>query len=189
MTFGQASYTNIDRVFQVGDYTHERKRQDRWLLRGRWPHGGYWFDVGSLKTGPFANFEYQDVRINGYNENGNDATAMWFGRQERDALISTLGLAPAGHWQSRVWTCRPIVELGWNHDSRAATDMVTAGLNSMNGSFEMAGFTPDKNWGTANVGVIAQLTPNVSGLGQLQRSLCRQRQRYNSINMGLKFGF
>ena len=53
--------------------------------------GGWWFGQGTLKNGPFANLEYQSIRVDGYHENGNDSTAMWFGSQHRKALISTLG--------------------------------------------------------------------------------------------------
>ncbi|GLQ47290.1 lipase/esterase [Dyella lipolytica] len=187
--FGQASYTDINRVFQVGNYrTHESGKTDGSYL-GMGLHGGYLFDVGGFKTGPFANFEYQNIKINGYSESGNDATAMWFGRQERNALISTLGWRLQGHWQFHDMDLSPYAELGWNHDSRASTDMVTAGLNSMNGSFEMAGFTPDKNWGSANAGVMAQIMPNVSGWIAYNGHFADNSQRYNSINLGVKFGF
>jgi outer membrane lipase/esterase len=187
--FGQASYTNINRVFMVGDYrTHEAGKTDGSYL-GLGLHGGYWFDVGSFKTGPYANFEYQNIRIDGYSESGNDATAMWFGRQERNALISTLGWRLQGHWQYNSMDLAPFVELGWNHDSRASTDMVTAGLNSLNGSFEMAGFTPDKNWGSANVGLTTQFTPNLSGWIAYNGHFSDNSQRYNAINLGMKLGF
>ncbi|HUB92199.1 MAG TPA: autotransporter domain-containing protein [Dyella sp.] len=187
--FGQASYTNINRVFMIGDdRTHENGKTDGSYV-GLGLHGGYWFDVGSLKTGPFANFEYQNIKINGYNESGNDATAMWFGRQQRNALISTLGWRLQGHWQYDSMDLGPYVELGWNHDSRASTDMVTAGLNSMNGSFEMAGFTPDKNWGSANVGLTAQITPNLSGWIAYNGHFADNSQRFNGVNLGMKFGF
>jgi outer membrane lipase/esterase len=187
--FGQASYTNINRVFMVGDYrTHEAGKTDGSYM-GLGLHGGYWFDVGSFKTGPYANFEYQNIRIDGYSESGNDATAMWFGRQERNALISTLGWRLQGHWQYNSMDLAPFVELGWNHDSRASTDMVTAGLNSLNGSFEMAGFTPDKNWGSANVGLTTQFTPNLSGWIAYNGHFSDNSQRYNAINLGMKLGF
>lgn len=187
--FGQASYTDINRVFMIGNYrTHESGKTDGSYL-GLGLHGGYWFDVGTLKTGPFANFEYQNVKIDGYNESGNDATAMWFGRQQRNALVSTLGWRLQGHWQFDDMDLTPYVELGWNHDSRASTDIVTAGLNSMNGSFDMAGFTPDKNWGTANVGLSAQITPNLSGWIAYNGHFADNSQRINGVNLGVKLGF
>jgi outer membrane lipase/esterase len=187
--FGQASYTDINRVFMIGnDRTHESGKTDGSYV-GLGLHGGYWFDVGSLKTGPFANFEYQNIKVDGYNENGNDATAMWFGRQQRNALISTLGWRLQGHWQYGGMDLTPYVELGWNHDSRASTDTVTAGLNSMNGSFDMAGFTPDKNWGTANVGLTAKVTSNLSAWIAYNGHFADNSQRINGVNLGMKLGF
>ena len=187
--FGQASFTDVNRVFMIGNYrTHESGKTDGSYV-GLGLHGGYWFDVGGLTTGPFANFEYQNIKINGYNESGNDATAMWFGRQERNALVSTLGWRLQGHWQYDSMDLAPYVELGWNHDSRASTDMVTAGLNSMNGSFEMAGFTPKKNWGSANAGVTAQITPNLSGWIAYNGHFADNSQHSNGVNLGVKLGF
>lgn len=187
--YGQASFTNVNRVFDVGSYRmHESGKTDGSYV-GLGLHGGYWFDLEGLKTGPFANFEYQNIKVDGYSESGSDATAMWFGRQERNALISTLGWRLQGHWQYDSMDLAPYVELGWNHDSRASTDMVTAGLNTMNGSFEMAGFTPDKNWGSANVGLMAQITPNVSGWIAYSGHFADSSQRYNGINLGMKIGF
>ena len=187
--FGQASYTNIDRTLQIGNYRTTESGKTDGNYAGAGLHGGYWFDMGGFKTGPFANIEYQNIRIDGYNERGDDATAMWFGHQERNALISTLGWRLEGHWQFHSMDLAPYAELGWNHDSRATTDMVTAGLNTMNGSFEMAGFTPDKNWGNANAGVLAQISPNVSGWVGYSGHFSDSSQRYNSINLGVKFGF
>jgi len=187
--FGQASFTDVNRVFMLGaDRTHESGKTDGSYV-GLGLHGGYWFDLAGLKTGPFANFEYQNVKINGYSESGNDATAMWFGRQQRNALVSTLGWRLQGHWQYDSMDLGPYVELGWNHDSRASTDMVTAGLNGMNGSFEMAGFTPDKNWGSANVGLSAQITSNLSGWIAYNGHFADNSQRSNGVNLGLKLGF
>ena len=43
--------------------------------------------------------EWQDIRVNGYHENGSDTTAMWFGDQKRKALHRTLGWRVQGQWQ------------------------------------------------------------------------------------------
>lgn len=187
--FGQASFTDINRSFMIGQYhTTESGKTDGSYV-GLGLHGGYWFDIGSVKTGPFANVEYQHIKVDGYNENGNDATAMWFGRQQRNAMISTLGWRLQGHIQTGQIDFVPYVELGWNHDSRASTDMVTAGLNSMNGSFQMAGFMPDRNWGSVNAGLSAQLTPNLTGWIAYNGFVANDSQNFNGINVGVKYGF
>jgi outer membrane lipase/esterase len=187
--FGQASYTDVNRAFMIGSRpTTESGKVDGSYV-GLGLHGGYWFNVATLKTGPFANFEYQNIKIDGYNENGNDATAMWFGRQQRNALISTLGWRLQGTLNTQGMAVTPFVELGWNHDSRAGTDMVTAGLNSMNGSFEMAGFTPDKNWGTAKAGFNVQVMQNLSAWVAFNSHFADRSQSINGFNLGVKYGF
>lgn len=187
--FGQASYTNVNRVFMIGDArTNESGKVDGSYV-GLGLHGGYWFDMGTVKTGPFANVEYQHIRIDGYSENGNDATAMWFGSQARNALISTLGWRLQGTLHTQGMAVTPYVELGWNHDSRAGTDMVTAGLNSMNGSFDMAGFTPDKNWGSVNAGLSAQISSNLSAWVAFNSHFADHSQSMNGFNLGVKYGF
>jgi outer membrane lipase/esterase len=59
----------------------------------------------------------------------------------------------------------------------------------LNGSFEMAGFTPEKNWGSGNIGLMAQFTPNLSGWIAYNGHFSDDSERYNAINLGVKFGF
>ena len=66
---------------------------------------------------------------------------MWFGRQQREALISTAGWRLQGHWQAGNTLLTPYAEVAWNHDSRADAREVTAGLNSMNGQFALTGLS------------------------------------------------
>ena len=83
----------------------------------------------------------------------------------------------------------PYVELGWNHDSRADQRMVSAGLTSMNGTFALPGFSPDKSWGTASLGLSAQLTPKVTSWIGYNARFSDTSQRYNAFNMGFRIKF
>jgi len=186
--FGQSNFTNIERSFQVGAARISESGKADGSHLGAGLTGGWWFDVGGLRTGPFANLEWQDIKVNGYSEGGNDATAMWFGRQQRKALVGTLGWRLQGHWQVHQAVLSPFVELAWNHDSKADQRMVTAGLNSMNGSFEMAGYTPDKSWATADIGVSAKFDNIMTWFGYSGR-FADNSQKYNSLNLGFKFAF
>jgi outer membrane lipase/esterase len=151
--------------------------------------GGWWFDFNGLRTGPFATVEWQTVKINGYTESGNDSTAMWFGRQQRDALVATAGWRLQGHWQAGTTVLSPYAEVAWNHDSKADPRTVSAGLNSMNGTFALTGFIPDDSWGTADVGLSAQLTSNISSWIGYSGRFSDNSQKYNSVNIGMKIGF
>jgi outer membrane lipase/esterase len=187
--FGQSNFSDIDRRIQIGTATRNESGKADGSHLGGGLTGGWWFDVGSLRTGPFANVEWQTIKVNGYNEHGDDSTAMWFGRQQRDALIGTLGWRVQGHWQAGNTVLSPYAELAWNHDSKAEARDVTAGLNSMNGSFALSGYMPDKTWGSADLGLSAQFSPRLSGWAGYSGRFSDSSQKYNSVNLGLKYAF
>jgi outer membrane lipase/esterase len=188
-SYGHSSFDDVDRAFQVGAARIGETGHTDGSHRGVGLTGGWWFDVGSLKTGPFANLEWQDIDVGSYRENGSDATAMWFGSQHRQALISTLGWHLQGQWQVNNLVMTPYAELAWNRDGKADARTINTGLNTMNGSFALAGFVPDKTWGTASFGLSAQLTPNVTSWIGYNGRFGDNSQKYNSVNMGFKIGF
>lgn len=189
LNFGQSNFSDIDRRIQIGAASRgETGKADGSHLGGGLT-GGWWFDFGSLRTGPYANLEWETIKVNGYNEDGNDSTAMWFGRQQRNALIGTLGWRVQGNWQAGNTMLTPYADVGWNNDSKADTRDITAGLNSMNGSFALSGFTPDKNWGSANLGLSAQFSQRFSGWVSYSGHFSDDSQKYNSVNLGLKYAF
>ena len=59
-----------------------------------------------------------------YSENGDDSTAMTFDRQEREALVATLGWQLVGNWQAGSTMLHPYAQLAWNHDSKAEVTLV-----------------------------------------------------------------
>jgi len=83
----------------------------------------------------------------------------------------------------------PYAELAWNRDDKADPRLVRAGLNSMNGSFALTGFTPDKNWATAELGLSAMLTPSMTSWIGYSGRFSDTSQKYNSFNMGFKVMF
>ncbi|WEN15751.1 autotransporter domain-containing protein [Rhodanobacter sp. AS-Z3] len=187
--FGQANFKDIDRHITLGPATRiESGKADGSHLGGGLT-GGWWFQLDRLRTGPFATVEWQTAKVNGYSEKGNDSSAMWFGRQQRDALVSTLGWRLQGDLNVGNTVLSPYAELAWNHDGKADPRMLKAGLNSMNGTFEMPGFVPDNSWGTAEIGVTARLTPHIVSWFGYKGRFSDNTQKYNSFNMGFKVMF
>jgi outer membrane lipase/esterase len=187
--FGQSNFKNIDRRIILGPaHRTETGKADGSHL-GAGLTGGWWFQLDSLRTGPFATVEWQTAKVNGYSENGNDSSAMWFGRQQRDALVTSLGWRVQGDWNVGNTVLSPYAELAWNHDAKADPRMVKAGLNSMNGTFAMPGFVPDKSWGTADIGLTARLTPSIVSWFGYRGRFSDNSQKYNSFNMGFKVMF
>ena len=187
--FGQSNFSDIDRRIAIGTASRSENGKADGSHLGGGLTGGWWFDFDSVRTGPFANLEWQTIKVNGYNEDGDDSTAMWFGRQQRNALIGTLGWRVQGHWQAGGTVLAPYAEIAWNHDSKADARDITAGLNSMNGSFALAGYVPDKTWGTADLGLSAQFNPRLSGWMGYSGRFSDDSQKYNSVNLGLKYAF
>ena len=189
VNFGQSNFSDIDRRIQIGaDSRGETGKADGSHLGGGLT-GGWWFDFGSLRTGPYANVEWETVKINGYNEDGDDSTAMWFGRQQRNALIGTLGWRVQGNWQAGNTMLTPYADVGWNNDSKAHARDITAGLNSMNGAFALPGFAPDKNWGSADLGLTAQFNQRFSAWVSYNGHFSDDSQKYNSVNLGVRYAF
>jgi outer membrane lipase/esterase len=189
VNFGQSNFKDIERRINLGAMPRTETGKADGSHLGTGFTGGWWFDFDSVRTGPFANLEWQTVKVNGYSESGNDSTAMWFGKQQRDALVATLGWRLQGHWDVGNTVLSPYAELAWNRDSKADPRMVSAGLNSMNGTFALNGFTPDKNWGTAELGLSAKLTPSMTSWIGYSGRFSDTSQKNNSFNMGFKVMF
>ena len=189
VNFAQSNFSDIDRRIQLGtDLRGETGKADGSRVGGGFT-GGYWFTFNSVRTGPFANVEWQTVKLDGYSEDGQDSTAMTFGSQHRDSLVSTLGWRLQGDWNSGSTTWSPYAEVAWNHDTKADPRQVDAGLVSMPGTFSLYGYSPDKTWGTADIGINAKFTENFSAWLGYSGRFKDDSQKYNSVNLGLRYGF
>jgi outer membrane lipase/esterase len=187
--FGQSNFKDIERRIDLGAMHRTESGKADGSHLGAGLTGGWWFDFDNLRTGPFANLEWQTAKVNGYSESGNDSTAMWFGSQQRDALVATLGWRLQGHWNVGNTVLSPYAELAWNRDDKADPRLVSAGLNSMNGTFALTGFTPDKNWASAELGLSAKLTPSMTSWIGYSGRFSDTSQKYNSFNLGFKVMF
>ena len=189
VNFAQSNFSDIDRRIQLGTNLRGETGKDDGSRVGGGFTGGYWFTFNSIRTGPFANVDWQTVKLDGYTEGGDDSTAMNFGSQHRDSLISTLGWRLQGSWDMGGTSLSPYAELAWNHDTKADQREVTAGLVSMPGTFSLLGYSPDKSWGTADIGLNAKFSDSVSAWVGYSGRFKDDSQKYNSLNIGMKIGF
>ncbi|HEX7339102.1 MAG TPA: autotransporter domain-containing protein [Rhodanobacteraceae bacterium] len=187
--FAQLSYNDIYRRFQIGALMRSETAQTDGSQIMAGLDGGLWFGSDAIKTGPFARVQWQRISVDGYSENGDDSSAMWFGKQQRFALIGTLGWQLTGNWKVGQSMLHPYVNVAWDHDSRAGERKVRAGLTSMQGSFALTGFIPDSGWIGADLGLTAQISPTVSTWFAYQGRFGDSNQRSNNLNMGVKIAF
>ena len=188
-SFGQLSFTNIDRRIDLGAARRTETGKTDGSHVGAGLTGGWWFGNETLKTGPFVTVEFEQLRVFGYTEYGATSTAMQFGKQTRNARIETAGWRVQGSWQSGSTTLHPFAEIAYNHDGRADKRFVTAGLTNMAGRFSVQGFTPDKSWATADLGIAADFSQRWSGWASYSGRFADDTQRYNSLNLGVKMAF
>src|SRR5574337_308411 len=188
--YGRSDFNGVERNFQVGAARMRETGDTDGSHYGVGVQGGWWLSLGGVKTGPFAGLDWQDITVDSYREHHDDATAMWFGRQHRQALVGRLGWRLQGRWQVANLVMAPYAELAWNRDSKAdATRLVTTGLNTMNGSFAISGFRPDKAWGNITLGLSAELTPMVTSWIGYNGRFSDSSQQNNSFNMGFRVKF
>jgi outer membrane lipase/esterase len=188
-SFGHLGYRNIHRDIPIGPTVRYESADTSGSQVAFALTGGWWVDFGNWRTGPFGELSWQHVQVDGFSEDGGDATAMTFGRQNRHATIGTLGWQLTANLQTGGVMLHPFARVAWNHDSDANPREVTAGLVTMPGTFTLPGFAPDSNWGSAGVGLAADFTPNFSGWIGYQGRFSDSSQRIDGLNIGAKLRF
>jgi len=188
-SFGHLGYSNVHRNIPIGPTVRYEDGDTSGSHVAFALTGGWWLDFDNWRTGPYADLTWQHIEVDGYNENGNDATAMTFGKQDRHSLIGTLGWQVSANLRAGNAVLHPYARVAWNHDSDADPRDVTAGLVSMPGTFALPGFAQDGHWGSAGIGLAADFTPSFSGWIGYDGRFSDSSQRVNSLNVGAKFRF
>lgn len=188
-SYGHLRFHDIHRNVPIGPDLRRERGDTAGSQAALTLAGGWWLDVGAWKTGPFADLSWQRIRVDGYSEDGNDSTAMTFGSQHRKSMIGSLGWQLTAVPPSGGKTLYPYARVAWHHNANADPRTVSAGLVSMAGSFELRGFTPDRNWGSVDLGLGCNFTPNLSGWVGYSRRFADASQRRDSVNLRLRFRF
>jgi outer membrane lipase/esterase len=188
-SFGHLHYSDVHRNIPIGPAVLHAGGATSGAHQAAALTGGWWVDLGTWRTGPYAEVTWQHVQVDGYAENGNGATAMTFGRQNRHALVGTLGWQIDAHFRAGSALLHPFLRVAWNHDSDADARTVSAGLVSMPGRFALPGFSPDRDWGSVGVGLAANFTPAFSGWIGYEGRFSDSSQHINSLNIGANVRF
>ncbi len=146
-------------------------------------------DLDELVVTGYAAWRWQQIRVDGYTETGDDAATMMFGEQHRRALISTLDWQFDGTVQTGPVVLHPYARLAWYTDHEAEARAVRAGLVSMGGSFALPGFLPDRNWATATMGLNLDISSRLSAWLGYEARRADSSQQFNSINLGASWRF
>jgi outer membrane lipase/esterase len=187
--FGSLNFNDIQRVFKLGQATRVENGSVGGTTSRVNIDAGYWLGGPTLHTGPFIGGIYEHVRVDNYNEDGDDSSAMSFGAQTRESLVGQAGWRVQGALPMSWGMLSPFAEIAYAYDEDARQRWVVAGLNSMNGTFAIPGFTPDRDWGEVQVGLNGRIGPHWSAYIAYQGRFAGRTTDYDSGNVGLKYAF
>jgi len=145
------------------------------------------FNFGRISTGPVAGVVLQQVHLGGFTETGlSGVTALTFGSQTRDSVVSQLGWRGSlnlGNWQS-------FVEATWNHEWAAKDRTLTAALTSVAApSFTTAAAPRASDWARSSLGVSYRLNAQVVLRGSVSAVLLDPQVSSYGGEVGLNVGF
>jgi outer membrane lipase/esterase len=180
---GDLDFRNIRRNFALGLGSRTEEGDTRGThLMGR-VFGGYWFNTaGGWIHGPFARVTYQEARVYAWSETGTSSSAMTFGSQKRDSLISSLGWQVAGS----IGSLRPFGRVTWEKDNDNDDRSVRAGLVSMPGTFAIPVFRADDNYVLFNVGASADLGSKLVGFISVSATANKDDGNYQAVTIGVR---
>ena len=147
--------------------------------------GGYLFEAGSLRHGPFASATWQKIDVNGYAEDGTDSTSMWFSDFTRKSLIGRIGWELKGDTGS----VHPYARAAYAHEDKTDVSLVQAGSNSMNGHFTLPGFVPTDNWVEADLGLAWDMNDNTQFTVAYPGHLNDDTQSPGAVSIGFRMNF
>ena len=181
---GDLDFRDIHRTITLGAGTRTESGSTRGThLMGR-VLGGYWFNYGNWVHGPFARLTYQEAKVYAWSETGTSSTAMSFGHQKRDSLVSSLG------WQANgnLGWLRPYARVTWEKDYNNDDRIVRAGLVSTGGvGFGLPALRPDDNYALFDIGASGELgNSKVTGFVSVNATAGKNDGNYQAVTVGVR---
>jgi outer membrane lipase/esterase len=149
MGAGNLDFSSVKRNIELGATTRtESGDTTGWHTVAR-ILGGYWFKAGDWDHGPFAKLTWEKAVVHQFSETGSDSTALNYGQQETEALISSVGWQVTGNWNG--W--RPFARATWEYDFKNDERTITATPVGLLGTYSLPVAKPDANYALFDLGV------------------------------------
>ncbi|WP_264273208.1 autotransporter outer membrane beta-barrel domain-containing protein [Duffyella gerundensis] len=165
--FASADYDDITRNISLGPASRSEQGSTDGRQLGARVITGWDFPLGqAVTTGPVAKYAVDYSRVDGYQENGSDSTAMRFGDQTYHSQIGALG------WRvdSRLGWINPWAEVSYNHQFGDNRWRASGGLKSTATRFSRESAEQDSNWVDVSVGANLPLTENVAAFASFTQT-------------------
>jgi outer membrane autotransporter protein len=151
---------------------------------------GYDWKFNCLKIGPTATFQYTDVRIDSFTEDGSLAS-LHFPDQNEDSIRSTLGFGTAYDWKTACGVIvRNEVRAAWQHEyGDRAYPIDSQFASGAGGLFTVHGPTLGRDSALVSAGVAVQWNARVSTYVYYDGVLGRDNYDSHNVSGGLRVSF
>jgi outer membrane lipase/esterase len=146
---GDLDYSSVQRNIALGAVTRsESGNASGWQTVAR-VLGGYWFRQGAWEHGPFGKLTWDKVVVHQFSETGSDSTALTYGQQENEALVSSIGWQVTGDLSG--W--RPFARATWEYNFKNDERQVSVTPVGTYGTYFVPVSKPDENYALFDLGV------------------------------------
>ncbi len=153
--------------------------------------GGYDFDFGAIKSGPFAGLDYSHSRIDKFHEKQNLRTALAYEEQSFDSLEASLG------WRVRGAVALPYGlnvlpygDIAWVKelaDGRLDDLQLTAHADGQARTAQLG--SVDKSFGRAQIGSQLAITPQLGVYAEVNSRLGHTEGSQTGYSLGVQWMF
>jgi len=153
--------------------------------------GGYDFDFGAIKSGPFAGLDYSHSRIDKFHEKQNLRTALEYEQQSFDSLEASLGWRVRGAVALPYgMSLLPYGDIAWVNelaDGRLEDLQLTARADGQARTANLG--SVDKRFGRAQVGSQLAITPQLGVYAEVNSRLGHTEGSQTGYSLGVQWMF
>jgi outer membrane lipase/esterase len=181
---GDLDYRNIHRTFALGGGSRTETGDTHGTNVTARVLGGYWFNTtANWLHGPFALLTYQQNKVYAWSEEGTSSTAMSFGHQKRDSVVSSLGWQASGTFGA----LRPFGRVTWEKEYDNGERTVRAGLVSTGGiGFGLPALRIDDNYVLFEIGASADLGNRLIGFASINATASKDDGNFQAVTVGVR---
>jgi len=178
---GNLDYSDISRVIPLGAALRTENAEARgYEYTGR-ILGGYWFTARDLMHGPYAQLQYTKAVVKQFSEQSSDSLALNYDRQEREALLWSVGWQVSGN----LGAIRPYARATWEYDSKNQSSCVGASSVTLGGNYHVPIAKTDNSYALFNLGASTELGA-VTGFIAGSATAGRTDGNYWAVTVGIR---
>ena len=187
---GGSTDVEVSRFIEMGPSVREETGTTNASQYGAELGFGWLFgSAEGVQHGPFIGAQWVKQTVDGFAEDSGSASSMNFAEFDRDSLVTRVGYQLMGNLGDSERAIRPFARVAFNEEGEDDQVQVNAGSNSMPGRFTIGGFTPSKDWISADVGVQFMVGDNTTAYLSYNGRFADDLQDRNTFGLGLRTTF